>query len=374
MKKIIILLLITFGYLYSQTVIELDDFVLSPASDFYSNNYLYGANVGKGNSGIGSINNFDAAFLNPANFRSFNKFSAFIQYSYKTSRNVNYLTSYGSYNYDLKPKPLSLSAGFSFKLNKIINAGLLYINNNTVKYHYYPDEPGDELSNNLSVHTVSLPVNVHFEKFAIGINFMYSMYRDDLKGVTTIVDPLTPHEVTNSFERFNIQAGLYFKPSKYFSAGLTFTPGFKSDIKSSEDLGYPVFIKWVSNNPFKISAGVNFITLEGKLNLLLDYNFQRTSEMTGYIDKNNINFGCEYTLNNRFTARAGFFTLFDIRDFHHEQVSFPGSEGDFSQYFLTGGVTYKINNVDISVSIMDSHISPGIIKLFYANSSLLFNF
>lgn len=374
MKKIIILLLITVGNLYSQTVIELDDFVLSPASDFYSNNYLYGANVGKGNTGIGCINNFDAALLNPASFSLNKNFSGYIQYSYKTSRRVIYYDDYGSYFYDVKPKPLSLSAGFSFKLNKIINTGLLYINNNTVKYHYYPDSPGDELSNNLNVHTVSLPVNVHFEKFAIGINFMYSMYRDDLTGVTTIVDPLNPHNVTNSFERFNIQAGLYFKPSKYFSAGLTFTPGFKSDIKSSEDLGYPVFIKWVSNNPFKISAGVNFITLEGKLNLLLDYNFQRTSEMTGYIDKNNINFGCEYTLNNRFTARAGFFTLFDIRDFHHEQVSFPGSEGDFSQYFLTGGVTYKINNVDISVSIMDSHISPGIIKLFYANSSLLFNF
>ncbi|NOS86832.1 MAG: hypothetical protein HOP31_16995 [Ignavibacteria bacterium] len=226
----------------------------------------------------------------------------------------------------------------------------------------------------MNIHSISLPVIIHFEKFGFGANIFYNMYRNDIRGVTTIVDPIVPHEVTNSFERLNVQVGLFYKPVKTFSAGLTFTPGFKSDIKSSEDFSISPNFKFVGRYPFKISAGINFLTMNNKLSLAFDYNFQRTSEMKGFLDKNDVNFGFEYYMNKNLTLRTGFFTSFDIRDFHNDEVGFPGSEGDFTQYFLTGGFTYKLKNVDLSLTVMDSHISPGIIKLLMVNTALVFNF
>lgn len=376
MKKIILLSLLLLCFITeSQTVREFDDFVISPTNDFYSNNYLFGSNTGKGNTGIGSENDFSAALLNPAAFKLNKKFSVFLQYSYKTNNTVTYNNVYGSNSYQLIHKPNSFSGGLALKLNKYLNCGVFYSNINNLKYKFdNVISSSENYSLNLNIHSFVLPVNLRFGKFGIGVNLFYNLYRDDITGATTIVEPNTPHDITDSFERFNFQVGLFFKPVNTFSAGLTFTPGFKSDINHSESYSISPFFKFISTNPFKVTAGVNFLTLSNKLGISFDYNFRRTSEITGYIDKNDINFGVEYFLNKNVTLRSGFFTIFDIRDFHNPEVGFPGSEGDFSQYFLTGGFTYNFNNVDISLSLMDSHISPGKIKLFQANSTVIFNF
>lgn len=375
MKTILFILLSVSSLLYSQTVREIDDFVLSPSSDFYSNNYLYGSNTGKGNTGIGSENEFSAVLLNPAAVKLKSKFSVFLQYTFKTNNPVTYTNVYGSNGYELKHEPNSFSCGFALNINKIISAGLLYSNTNNAKYDFAGNfSSTNDFSYNLNIHSIALPVFIHFEKFGFGANIFYNLYRNDMKGVTTIEDPFLTHEVTNSFERLNMQVGLFYKPVKTFSAGLTFTPGFKSDIKSSEDNSISPYYKFVGRYPFKVSAGVNFLTMNNKLSLAFDYNFQRTSEMTGYLDKNDFNIGGEYFLNKKLTIRTGFFTSFDIRDFHNDEVGFPGSEGDFTQYFITGGLTYMLENANLSLTVMDSHISPGIIKLFIVNTSLVFNF
>lgn len=375
MKTFLFVLLSASSLLYSQTVREIDDFVLSPSSDFYSNNYLYGSNTGKGNTGVGCENEFSAVLLNPAAVKLKSKFSLFLQYTFKSKNPVTYTNVYGSNGYELKHKPNSAAGGFALNINKVISAGLLYSNTNNAKYDFAGNfSSSNEFSYNLNIHSIALPVIVNFESIRFGATVFYNFYRNDMKGVTTIIDPIVPHEVTNSFERLNVQVGLFYKPVKTFSAGLTFTPGSKSDIKSSEDYFISPYYKFVGRYPFKISAGINFLTMNNKLNLAFDYNFQRTSEMIGHLDKNDVNFGCEYYMNKKLTLRAGFFTSFDIRDFHSDEVGFPGSEGDFTQYFITGGLTYMLKNANLSLTVMDSHISPGIIKLFIVNTALVFNF
>ena len=375
MKKIIFLILVYTLSSNSQTVREYDDFVLSPSNDFYSNNYLYGSNTGKGNTGIGSENEFSAVLLNPAAVKLKNKITVCLQYTFKTNNRVTFSNTFGSNGYDLKHKPNSFSGGLALKINNLITAGILYSNTNNLRYDFSDNSLShDELSFNLNIHSIALPIIFNYSNIGFGTTLFYNLYRNDMTGVTTIEDPAIPHDVTDSFERLNVQVGLFYKPVKTFSAGLTFTPGFKSDITSSENHSISPSFKQVSRQPFKVTVGVNFLTMNNKLSLAFDYNFQRTSEMTGYLDKNDFNFGGEYFLNKKLTIRTGFFTSFDIRDFHNDEVGFPGSEGDFTQYFLTGGFTYKLKNVDLSLSVMDSHISPGTIKLFMVNTALVFNF
>jgi len=375
MKTFLFVLLSFSSLLYSQTVKEIDDFVLSPSNDFYSNNYLYGSNTGKGNTGIGSVNEFSAVLLNPAAIKLKNKFTLFLQYTFKTNNRVTFSNTFGSNGYDLKHKPNSFSGGLALKINNLISAGILYSNTNNLRYDFSDNSlSNDELSFNLNIHSFALPIVLNYSDFGFGATLFYTLYRNDMTGVTTIEDPAIFHDVTDSFERLNVQVGLFYKPVKTFSAGLTFTPGFKSDITSSENHSISPSFKQVSRQPFKATAGIYFLTMNNKLSLAFDYNFQRTSEMTGYLDKNDFNFGGEYFPNKKLTIRTGFFTSFDIRDFHHEDVGFPGSEGDFTQYFITGGFTYKLKNVDLSITVMDSHISPGIIKLFIVNTALVYNF
>ncbi len=376
MKTIIFTQFVLFFALniFSQTY-ETEDIVMSPASDFYSNNYMFGSNTGKGNTGIGSENDISAFLLNPAAIKVNKKYTLSLQYTFKTNRKVTYVNTFGSNSYDINHIPVSLSGGFGFKVNNHLTAAFLYCNTNNEKIDFTEETvTDDDLTFSYNVHSLNLPVTFTYSKFSIGINPSYSFYRNLITGATTIIEPDVPHDITNSFERFNIQAGLKFAFNKNISAGITFTPGFKADVKSSEDYSVSPNIKLVAIYPFKASAGMDFLVLKDKLRLSVDYNFQRTSELKGYKDKNDFGIGGEYSANKNLMLRAGFFTVFDIRDFHSTGVGFPGEEGDFTQFFVTGGLTYKVKDLVFSLGIMDSHISSGKIKILNLNTSISYNF
>lgn len=364
-----------FTYNIFSQVYEEEDIVMSPSTDFYSNNYLYGSNTGKGNTGIAGENDISAFLLNPAAIKFNKKYIVNLQYVFKTDRRVTYTSGIYTNSYDLTHIPLSLSGGFGIKLNEQLTAAFLYSNTNNEKIDF-SDEPvtSTDLTFSYNVHSLNLPVTYTYKNFSIGINPSYSFYNNHITGATTIIDPINPHDITNSFERFNVQVGLKVTPAKNISAGLTFTPGFKADVISSEDYSVSPNIKLVAVYPFKVTAGMEFLVLKEKLRLSFDYNFQRTSEIKGYLDKNDFNFGGEYTANKNLILRAGFFTLFDIRDFHSTGVGFPGKEGDFTQLFITAGITYKVKDLNISVGVTDSHISSGLIKVLKVNSSISYNF
>ncbi|MBE2219822.1 MAG: hypothetical protein IAE90_16555 [Ignavibacteria bacterium] len=377
MKALILALMFTASLVYSQTR-EIEDYIMSPEHDFYGYNYLNGPNAGRGNTGIAGENDISGVMLNPASLVIKSKYSAGLQYSYKTTNEISYSfeMSNGGYAYDLKHIAPALQGGFGMNVTKTLGAAILYSNPGSIRFVYKNFGGGvndGELTEDYSIHTVILPVTYDLGKIKLGIAPSFSFYRAKMTGVSTITQPDGTGEVNSYFDRFNIQAGMKVNPVNNFSIGLTFTPGFIADLKSDED-PYPATFKVISKQPFKLSAGIEYIGAKQKFRLSADYNFQQTSKLNGYLDKHDFNIGGEYSVNKSLALRAGFFTIFDIRDFEDEDVSFPGKAGDFSQYFLTCGLSYKINNFDLSASLMDSHVSMGLIKLTIINAGFTYGF
>ena len=129
MKKslgvIVIIFIISFpAAIYSQGEYTGFDevYLLSPANDYYANNYLNGLASGKGNAGIASLSNgIGAIYLNPASRNIEKKFSINVQFSFKRSHS----TDYGD---ELQPILPSGYAAACYKISKNLQTGFIYNN------------------------------------------------------------------------------------------------------------------------------------------------------------------------------------------------------------------------------------------------------
>ncbi len=375
MKALILTLMFTASFVYSQS--EFENYLLGPTQDFYGYNYLNGPNAGRGNTGVAGENDLSGALLNPAAFTVNKKYSFNLQYTYKTTNEVSYTYEMGSsYRYDIKHIPPTVQGGFGMKLMKNLNAGVVYSNCSSLKFvfkDYGFGTSSDETSESVVVHSINVPVVYDLGAIKLGVNPSFCYTRAFFKGVTTIIQPDGTDDVTSHYSRFNVQVGLKIVPGNGTSFGLTFTPSYTAEVKSDDQL-VPSGSTPVTTSPFKVSAGFQYTGAKQKFRLSADYNFQQTSVLSGYKDKHDFNIGGEYSLNKSTTLRAGFFTVFDIRDFDDERTGFPGKAGDFTQYFVTCGISYKVNNFDISASLLDSHVSMGLIKLTIINAGFTYGF
>jgi len=376
MKTIILFIILHNSLIFSQSR-EFEEYMLGPAMDFYGYNYLNGPNGGKGNTGVAGENDLSGVLMNPAAFIMNKKYSFNLQYSYKTTNEVSYTYEMGpSFRYELQHIAPTIQGGFGMMITKNLNAGILYSNLNSVKFVYKDFgviQSNVEESETVNMHSVNIPFVYSFGKVSLGMNPHFIYVKDVYKGVSTISQPDGSGEMSRYYSRFNADFGIRFLSGKNFSIGATFTPSYTADIKSNDEY-YPTNFKAVSTQPFKISAGIEYTGEKKKFKLSADYNFQQTSKLNGYLDKHDFNIGGEYSVNKSLALRAGFFTIFDIRDFEDEDVSFPGKAGDFTQYFVTCGLSYKINNFDLSASLMDSHVSMGLIKLTIINAGFTYGF
>ncbi len=376
MKALILTLIFTASLSYSQTD-EIENYLLGPTQDFYGSNYLNGPNAGRGNTGVAGENDLSGALMNPAAFTLNKKYSLNLQYTYKTTNEVSYSYVMGpTFRYDLKHILPALQGGFGMKVMKNLNAGIVYSNSSSLKFlfkDFGSSQTDVETSESVVMHCVSIPIVYDLGQIKLGVNPNYCYTHAVFKGVTTIIQPDGSGEVTSHYNRFNVQLGLKVVPGNGLSFGLTFTPAYTAEVKTKDDL-FPASSKPVTTSPFRVSAGLQFTGAKKKFRLSADYNFQQTSVLRGYKDKHDFNIGGEYKLNKSTTLRAGFFTIFDIRDFDDKTTSFPGKAGDFTQYFVTCGVTYKVKDFDISASLMDSHVSMGLIRLTIINAGFTYGF
>lgn len=376
MKVLILTLMFTASLVYSQSD-EIESYLLGPTQDFYGSNYLNGPNAGRGNTGVAGENDLSGALMNPAAFTLNKKYSFNLQYTYKTTNEVSYTYEMGpSFRYDLKHVAPALQGGFGMKLMKNLNAGIVYSNSSSLKFlfkDFGAPETNVETSESVVIHSVNIPIVYNFGQISLGVDPNFCYTNAVYKGVSTISQPDGSGEAASHYSRFNVQIGLKVAPGNGLSFGLTFTPSYTAEVKSEDQL-FPTSSKVVTTSPFRVSAGFEFTGAKQKFRLSADYNFQQTSVLRGYKDKHDFNIGGEYSLNKSTTLRAGFFTIFDIRDFDNKTTSFPGKAGDFTQYFLTCGVSYKVNNFDISASILDSHVSMGLVKLTVINAGFTYGF
>jgi long-subunit fatty acid transport protein len=373
-KLILASLFVTSSFLFSQTY-EVEDFIMSSAGDLYSLNYLNGESNGSGNAGIGATRDISGALLNPGSFRINKGSQAGLLYTYKTSQKWHVSNIVGDYSYETRHQFPSVFAAFGKKLGKNLSLGFIYTNPAGLKTDFagFVSTGGDDLYYEYNVHSFNIPVSYNFGMVSAGLNLNFSYHRNFIHGVSTISEPDRSRDAVNTFSRFNIQAGLLFTPSGIFSAGVTFIPGFKAYPESDIEEVSPN-IKVVSKFPMRVGAGIKYTAIKNKLNLYLDYNFVQTSELKGYKDRHDFNFGGDIIVNKNITLRAGAFSFFDNRNFEQSTVTFPHPEGEHEQIFLTCGATANFNDFKITGSVMDSHISKGFVKLTYINLGTVVNF
>lgn len=276
-------------------------------------------------------------------------------------------------------------AGVGFSLFGKLNIGALYYDKSNFKFvvafsdflsedsaTIREDEgglPPHVAMDDVCQRTLSFPVSyAPLKIFKMGINLNYSFFSHDFYiGVNNNVFEKT------RFELLTADFGLIIKPSDRYSLGLTLAPQYTKQFIKERIYDYS-FIPdslWPSDtdgdtirenkeNIFPLSAGLGIkYLLSEKIKLFADYHFVNASIYPHYSDRHDINLGVEY-LHKKTTLRGGAFTLLDFRK--------PGmwlqeSAGKEHQCFLTGGVTQPVGPIEISLSLMDSHIlSSGSLK------------
>ena len=369
MKNLIIVLcvlIISSIQLLSQQV---EDVMINRFWSFYSDNFLNAVSSGKGNTGTAGLGDMSSIILNPASLNIPGKYSASVQYTYKT--NQPWLEFLGLDDLYLRQNMFSGSAGFGYRINKNFQTGFLYSNPHSLTLNIgtiiITNEFGEEIgrydgNEKYVLHSFSVPLVYNIKWFRAGVILNYSLHRRYMS--------MGDSDYTGKFDRFNIQAGIIVNPIKELSIGASFTPGDSGAVENS----YPSIASEETTQaeiPFRISAGAEYTVKGNIVKLAADYIYTNLSSREGLKDRHEIHFGFEYFVNKNWTVRSGFFNITDPREL-------PGNYGNpqdnYDQIFLTIGATYKIKEFEGSIGIMDSHISPGVLKNTFINGGVTFNF
>jgi len=345
------------------------DVMINPFWDFYSNNYLNAISSGKGYTGISENGNISSTRLNPAALDITNKFQADLQYTYKTEQPwLEYIAD----DINLTPNIFSLSAGFGYKINKNFNVGILYSNPSSITLDLgkiiITNEFGQEIGSyeayeKYETHSFSVPLACIIENFRFGVNLNYTLHRRYLNFDDSIY--------TGKFDKFNFQAGVIYRPIKHLSFGASFTPQISGNSENSfEHVAQEEETKVLM--PMTFTVGFDYMFKGNFLKIAGDYTYVNLSARDNLKDRNQVHFGIEYIVNKNWEVRTGFFTFADPRDLSGNNWGNP--QDNYDQVFLTIGTTYKISGFGISLAIMDSHISSGIIKNTFANAGINYDF
>ncbi len=361
--------------IYSQPVFDPQDVIISPFWDFYSYNYLNSVSSGKGFSGVASGNDISGFNINPASIIIDKKYQFNIQYTYKTTQPWSL-----SDNFSLRTLPPSVSAAFGYRISKNFAAGFVYSNPQSMNYDLgtiiRTDEFGNEIGRykgyeKYSTHSFTIPLAYSWKRISVGMNLNYTILRTASNLELGLSNGST-ETFTASTNRFNIEAGFLFKLTNNFSFGGKITPGYTSKVKytSTDNIAHE---DGNTTFPWIAAAGIEYTNADKKLRLNFDYSYEGTSSLTNLKNRNDFHLGGEYDINKMWTARAGFFTLLDYRK-EITNGSWIDPIGQYDQFFITVGSTVKLNSLNLSLALMDSHISPGKIKNTYVNAGATYNF
>ena len=347
--------------------------------DFYSNNRLSTVNAGKGYTGIASNNDIGGSIINPASLDLKSKFEVHGEYVIKN--NVPWLTALipsQMYLKELHPGGL-ISAGY--KINESFQTGLIfyYANSHTLDLGtiIMTDEFGNQLgtytaSYNTSKSSLSAPLVFNYKnKFKAGINLIFSMFNASAKysDLTGIAANNSILDGKSNFNLFTGQIGFIYSPVSSLSLGLTISiPAEHTIVWQYGTLPQETFPQ-LYTEPMKIGVGAEYRFKNTPLKLAFEYNYVNSSQMSWLRDRHDVNFGAEYELNRKITIRGGFFT---VRDFRFGEYIDP--YGEYNEYFLTAGGSFKLGIITASVSLMDSHISTGLIKQTLLNGGITMDF
>ncbi|MBK8553775.1 MAG: hypothetical protein IPL53_23085 [Ignavibacteria bacterium] len=371
----IICLLLSSTSAFSQGIGDQNSYLFSPFFDFYTVNYLSSKEAGKGFTGIAGDNDISGTILNPASLELKNKFQVYGEYIFKSNASIEPYYSDG-----LKELHPTMLAGIGYKISKDFSVGVLYENEKSFKWDLGPvtnefGEPtGDNVINDFSISSVSVPIVYDFVGILkFGVNLNYNFYSSEYTAGSR-----SQFNRKESFQKFIPDFGIIYKPIKSLSFGAVFTPQtseivevvYTDTIIPNETYSKPNYF------PLKFGFGIDYTFDKTPLTISADYNFENTSTDDNLTDRNDFNFGLEYIINKTVTVRTGFFTLQDMRDFDDEENFYIYPDpGSYSQTFGTIGATFNINEVNLNLSILDSHLfSAGRIEQTQVNFGIGYDF
>lgn len=350
------------------------DVMINPFWNFYSDNYTDAVSGGMGFAGISTSGDITSANINPASLNLPGKFQAALQYNFKTTQQWG--VKFGFNDVYLKNYIYSGSAAFGYRINKMLQTGLIYNNPRSMNFYIadivITNEFGEELGRTDAYdkyvhHKITIPLVFRYKILSLGIGLNYNINRRYFKYSDTGI-------LTAKFDKFNIHAGMIISPFKELSIGVTFKPGLSGDAEHTTDENINTQTEKVIL-PLEFGAGISVNLMKGKLKIAADYNYLNSSANTnndyGLKDIHRINTGVEYTVNKQWQIRAGFFNQPDPRK---NKNTINDIMTDYNQYFLTAGASYVTKKMKLSFAIMDSHISSGDIKLTILNGGFTYNF
>lgn len=355
---------------------ENPDNTINSSWEFYSDNKLSTISASKGYTGVASLGDISSITLNPASLNVDKRFNTNASYSYKTS--IDYPPNF-SYNSYLRNALPSFSAGGGYRINENFQVGLAYQNNYSYKMVYdviYTNEFGVEIGRGedyykFASHSFLVPLVFNYEWFRLGSNLNLTYLRGDFSSGEGINYPNYPITGKGELWCFIPQVGFIITPNEYISLGASYTFGFsgKSTWEYNKFFITPQSLYCVI--PSRLSAGIESKLLENKLKLSLEYHYANTSAIFNLEDKNNIHVGAEYSIDNSWIVRGGFFTLFDFSDIDGAWVD----SSTFDQFFITVGGTYKYKGLAFNVALLSSSLtSSSGVKHSIINAGIGFDF
>lgn len=358
MKTIIIIIFFSVALLVNfNATAQIHEDIINPQWDYYSLNYQPVENAGKGYTGAASEGNIMSGLLNPASVKFDKKYQVYLEYDVKNS-----LPWLAMLNTDIKMKQVhpAFAAGFGFKLGKDFHTGVIIRNERNWMFDLgrTRNYPGTEYYDNYetyTVNTLTVPVAWHYKAFDIGVNLNLMLIHS--RQVSYIEEMLNPVlDVSTNNIKFVPDIGIRVTPVKDFSLGATFTPGFEQELEREYPTPFPSY-KSVAYFPWKLGAGAEARFLNEKLKISGEYRFEHTSVYDGsgsmlnynFKDRHNVRFGAEFSPDEKFTLRGGFFTLLDMRPESKSVIQ----DGSLSQYNVTAGFSYRLNDVKFSFACVN---------------------
>lgn len=324
-----------------------EDLMLSSYWDFYSENHFSLTAAGQGNAGLADQGGILASILNPASLKIDPGLQFSTGYSYKAKQpwleelwpdvGQIYLTA-------LHP---CLLFGLNYGINSKIQAGLVYYDRKSYRFNagtfVAVDETGEPTDTFVAYE------DIRHSTLLIPISFKLSKYIGG--GLGIYANRLThrfhgSQDVTNSLYSLYFRPGLLLSPYNGLSFGLT--GGYKT--KASYIFGG---VELAHSEPAYLSFGLKLENPEIRTSFYFDFNKYWYSDIKESLnDRLDTGFGIEQDW-KKLKLRAGCYTILDYRR----------SSDNNDQYFITGGVTFPVGPMELTLSIMDSHIlSTGSIE------------
>ncbi|MBL7127451.1 MAG: hypothetical protein ISS16_00525 [Ignavibacteria bacterium] len=353
---------------------EYPDAIINPYWEFYSENRLSTISGGKGYTGVASLGDMSSISLNPASLYIEKRFNTNVSYNFRTR--VNYLPYFSSDDY-LKNALPSLSVGGGYRINENFQTGFSYQNNYSYKYDFIlitTNEFGTEIGRNEAYykfisHSFIVPFVFNYEWLRLGANLNLTYITGDFDYGEDIFINEFPTSGKAELWSFIPQIGFIISPNKYFSLGASYTFGFSDNFEWEYNRGTPQTS--YCEIPSRLSVGTEGKLLEDKLRLSLEYHYANTSAINYLKDKSNIHLGAEYSINDFWIVRGGFFTLFDFRDVDDTW----NYNTTFDQFFITVGGTYKYKGLAFNVALLSSYLtSSSGVKHSIINAGIGFDF